>query len=157
MAQEDIYKNNKKKAKIYKKIAPIVFWCCIGLGIVALIFAIRNSFGNIGEICDLLDSKKYNSEQLQANYLYLIEKYGEWTIGDGSHGFSIVFINIGNALFSGIMMTSTLIAVTLFIGAFVVGKWLLPKLSERVLQDNTDMVNMTILKEYDKNKESWLW
>ena len=122
--------------------------------VLALIFAIRNSFGNIAEICDLLDGKKYNGEQLQTNYLYLIEKYGEWVIGDGSHGFSIVFVNIGNALFSSIMVTSLFVSIVLFICAFIFGKWLLPKLSEQILQNNTDMVNMTILKEYDKNKES---
>ena len=152
MTHEDMYKRNQRNAKLFKRIAPIVFWGCIALGFVALIFAIRNSFGNIAEICDLLDSKQYNSEQIQQNYAYLIEKYGEWTIGDGSHGFSIVFINIGHALFSGIMITSTVISVVLFIGAFVVGKWLLPKLADHINQNNTDMVNLSILKEQDKKE-----
>lgn len=152
MTHEEVYKKNKQKAKILKKLSPIVFWGCIILSIIALVFAIRNSFGNVGEICALLDSKTYSSSQIQQNYNYLIDKYGEWTIGDGSHGFSIVFVNIGRALFSGIMITSTIIAIVLFVCAFVIGKWLFPKLSEQIEKDNQEMVNLTILRDQD-NKE----
>ena len=152
MTQEEIYKKNQKKAKIFKILSPIVFWGCLGLALVSLIFAIRNSFGNIGEICHLLDNKVYNGEQIQQNYEYLKEKWGEWVIGDGSNGFSIVFINIGHALFSGIMMTSCLLAVMFVVAAFLLGKWLFPRLSKQAEQENTDMVNLTILRDKDNSK-----
>jgi hypothetical protein len=118
----------------------------LALAILCLIFAIKNSFGNIAEICSLLENKNYTGEQLQTNYNYLVEKYGEWTIGTGANGFQITFINIAKALFSGLMITNCILSVVLFVSAYVLGKWLLPKIAEQILIDNQDMVNMTILK-----------
>ena len=152
MTQEEIYKKNQKKAKIFKILSPVVFWGCLALAIIALIFAIHNSFGNIAEICHLLDNKSYNGEQIAENYNYLKDKWGEWVIGDGSNGFCIVFINIGHALFSGVMMTSCLLSVTFLVCAWVLGKWLFPQISNQILQENTDMVNLTILREKDNSK-----
>jgi hypothetical protein len=94
----------------------------------------------------LLENKNYTGEQLQTNYNYLVGKYGEWTIGTGANGFQITFINIAKALFSGLMITNCILSVVLFVSAYVLGKWLLPKISEQILIDNQDMVNMTILK-----------
>ena len=139
MTQEEIYKKNQKKAKIFKILSPVVFWGCLALAIIALIFAIHNSFGNIAEICHLLDNKSYNGEQIAENYNYLKDKWGEWVIGDGSNGFCIVFINIGHALFSGVMMTSCLLSVTFLVCAWVLGKWLFPQISNQILQENTDV------------------
>ena len=146
LTPEEIYKRNQKRAKVLKIMAPIVFWVCLAVGVACLIFAIKNSFGNIAEICDMLDNKKFTGEELQANYQTLIAKYGEWVIGDGGNGFTISFINIGKALFSGIMITNVILAVVFFGSAFILGRWLLPKISAQILVDNQDMVNITILK-----------
>jgi hypothetical protein len=146
LTAEEIYKKNQKKSKVLRIISPIVFWGCLALAVLCLIFAVKNSFGNIAEICTLLENKNYTGEQLQENYAYLIDKYGEWTIGTGANGFQITFINIAKALFSGLMITNCILSVVLFVSAYVLGKWLLPKISAQILIDNQDMVNMTILK-----------
>lgn len=149
LSAEEIYKKNQKKAKVFKRLAPICFWGFLALSIMCLIFAIKNSFGNMAEILDLLDSKKYNGEQIKQNYLFLIDKYGEWVIG-GSNGFTITFVNVGKALFSGLMITNLILCVLFLVSAYVLGKWALPKIAEQILSDNQDMVNMTILKQKDK-------
>lgn len=147
LTPEELYKKNQKKAKVLKKIAPFVFYGCIGLSILCLIFAIKNSFGNIAEIIELLDNKKYTGEQLKSNYSYLITKYGEWVIGTGSAGFQITFVNVGNALFSGVMIVCMVLFVVFLVSAFVLGRWLLPKIANQITEENQEMVNMTILKQ----------
>ena len=101
---EQKYKRNQKRAKFCKVLTPVLFWICLAIAFSCLLLAIKNSFGNIAEIVDLLDSKKYNGDELRSNYEYLIAKYGEWVIGTGGQGFTITFVNIGNALFSGLMI-----------------------------------------------------
>lgn len=152
LTPEEIYKRNQKKSKVLRILAPICFWGFLALSVLCLIFAIRHSFGNVAEICNLLDSKKFTGEELQTNYNYLIEKYGEWVIGNGGTGFQITFVNIGHALFSGLMITNCIFFVVFLVSAYVLGKWLLPKLSAQILLDNQDMVNLTILKN-QKEKE----
>lgn len=147
---QEIYKSNQKKSKILRISAPIVFWVFIALSILCLILAIKNSFGNVAEIIDLLDSKRFTGEELQANYSYLVAKYGEWLIGNGGSGFQITFVNIGHALFGGLMVTSLVLCVLFLAGAYILGKWVLPKLAEQILIDNQDMVNETILKQSSK-------
>lgn len=146
LTPEQVYKRNQKWAKALGILAPIVFWGFLALAVVCLIFAVRNSFGNIAEIMNLLDDKKYTGEQLAENYNLLVEKWGEWIVGNGGTGFQIKFINIGKAVFSGLMIFNLTMSVVLFIGAFVVGKWLLPMLSRNITQNNQDMVNLTVLK-----------
>ena len=150
LTAEEIYKKNQKKSKVLRIISPIVFWGCLALAVLCLIFAVKNSFGNIAEICTLLENKNYTGEQLQENYTYLIDKYGEWTIGTGANGFQITFINIAKALFSGLMITNCILSVVLLVSAYVLGKWLLPKISAQILIDNQDMVNLTVLKQQNK-------
>ena len=147
LTPEEVYKRNQKRAKVLKIIAPFVFYGCIVLSILCLIIALKNSFGNIAEIMDLLDGKKFTGEELQANYKFLIDKYGEWVIGTGGSGFTITFVNVGNALFSGVMIICLFFFVIFLVSAFVLGKWLLPKLANQINEDNQDMVNMTILKQ----------
>lgn len=150
LSAEEIYKKNQKKSKILRILAPVCFWGFLLLSIVCLIFAVKNSFGNIAEIMDLLDNSKWTGEQLEANYTYLIGKYGEWVIGNGGNGFTISFINIGKALFSGLMIANCFLSVLCFASAYVLGKWVLPRLAEQILIDNQDMVNLTILKNQNK-------
>ena len=87
---------------------------------------------------------------MQANYTYLVEKYGEWVIGNGGNGFTITFVNVGKALFSGLMITNVILSGVLFISAYVLGKWLLPKISAQILIDNQDMVNLQVLRSNEK-------
>lgn len=152
LTPEEIYKRNQKKSKVLRILAPICFWGFLALAIICLILAIKNSFGNVAEIINMLDTKKYTGEELQANYQFLVEKYGEWVIGNGGAGFQITFVNIGHALFSGLMITNCILSVVFLVSAYVLGKWLLPKISAQILLDNQDMVNMTILKN-QKGKE----
>lgn len=147
MTKEQIYKKNQKRAKVFKTIAPVVFWVMIALSVIMFLFAIRHSIGNIAEIVDLLDSKKFNGVQLQEHYNYLIEKYGEWIIGNGNNGFVLTFINIGNAVFSGVAVLSSVFSLLFLIGAYVLGKWILPTLSAQITQQNQDMVNITVLQK----------
>ena len=153
LTPEEIYKKNQKKSKVLRMLAPICFWGFLALSVICLIFAIKNSFGNVAEIINMLDTKKYTGEELRANYQFLTEKYGEWVIGNGGSGFQITFINIGHALFSGLMITNCIFFVVFLVSAYLLGKWLLPKLSAQILLDNQDMVNLTILKDHSKKKE----
>ena len=147
LSAEEVYKRNQKRAKVFKILAPICFWLFLGLAVLCFVIAVKNSFGNVVEIIALLDDKKYTGLELKDNYNFLVEKYGEWVIGTGNNGFTITFINIGNALFSGFMVLSLVLSLLFLISAFVLGKWLLPKLSKQILADNQDMVNLTILKQ----------
>lgn len=150
LTPEQIYKRNQKRSKVLRILAPIAFWGFLTLAFICLIFAIRNSFGNVAEIMDMLETKNHTGEELRENYEFLIEKYGEWIIGSGSTGFTISFINIGHALFSGIMITNCICFVIFLIAAYVFGKWLLPKWSEQILINNQDMVNLAVLKNTKK-------
>ena len=82
LTPEEIYKRNQKRAKIMRKIAPFVFWGFIGIAIVCFILAIHNSLGNINEIIQQLNSKKYTGEELQAHYNALV-RYGKSHNGQG--------------------------------------------------------------------------
>lgn len=149
---EEVYKSNQKKAKIMRILAPIVFWSFIAIAIICFIMAIRHSLGNIAEITNKLNTKKYTGEELQANYNALIQKYGEWTIGNGGMGFQIKFVNIGRACFSGIMIANFVLSGTFLLLAFLLGKWILPKTANIIEQNNIDMVNLTILRNEDKKE-----
>ena len=153
LTPEETYKRNQKVSKILRILAPICFWGFLVLSVICLIFALKNSFGNVAEIYNMLDSKKYSGEQLQENYAFLTAKYGELVVGNGGAGFVITFVNVKRAMFSGFMIVNAILCVTFFLAAYVLGKWILPKISKQVLIDNQDMVNMTILKSSDKNKE----
>lgn len=153
LTPEEIYKRNQKKSKVLRILAPICFWGFLALAIICLILAIKNSFGNVAEIINMLDTKKYTGEELQANYQFLVEKYGEWVIGNGGSGFQITFVNIGHALFSGLAITNCIFFVVFLVSAYLLGKWLLPKLSSQILLDNQDMVNLVVLKDHSNKKE----
>lgn len=144
---QDKYKSNVKKSKIYARISPFVYWGLLAISLICLFIALKNSLGNFAEMVDLLDKKTYTGEELQANYTYLIEKYGEWVIGNGANGFQITFINVKNVIFSGVMAINLAFSVVLFIFANLLGKWLLPLYAKKLREDSQDMVNIEILKD----------
>ena len=127
---------------------------------------ITNSVGNITEIISLLDKDKYTGEQLQENYQYLIERWGEWVIvGKSANIFKIQFVNIGNAFFSGLMITFLVLGIVCFACSIVLGKILFPKLAQYYSDNNQDMVNIATLqthaevtkknKKEKSDKEDW--
>ena len=60
----------------------------------------------------------------------LWKKWGEWTvIGNDGSAFEVSFVNIGVALFSGLMKTYLILTIISFSTAIIVGKVLFPKLS----------------------------
>lgn len=152
-SNEEIYKNNQRKAKIMRRIAPILFWSFMALSVLCFFLAIKNSLGNINEIVNLLNSKKFTGEELQANYDYLIEKYGEWVIGNGGAGFTIKFVNIARAAFSGMMVAMFTLSGIFMLFGFLLGKWILPKTAQIIEQNNVDMVNLTVLRNEDRRNE----
>lgn len=152
MTKQELYEKNRKKAKVLKTAAPIVFWGLLILAVLFFIVALKNSVGNMDEITSLLNSKKFTGEELQANYLYLTEKYGEWVIGNGGTGFTLTFINVKNAVFGGFAVFTGIVSIVCFIGAWVLGKWLFPSLSEKITQANQDMVNLTVLENSEKTE-----
>lgn len=149
---EQLYKKNQKRARAFKVLAPIVRWGMLVLGVMFLILAIKNSIGNVLEIKSLLNSKTLTGEELKANYDMLIEKYGEWHIGNGGAGFSIEFIDITNAIFSGVAITCFSLSIICFASSYVFGKWLLPILAKQIDENNQNAVNLTVIKMAEKDK-----
>lgn len=147
---EEIYISNQKKAKIMKKLAPILFITFMVLSGLCLFIAVSRALGNAHEIISKLDSKRYTGEQLQANYDMLIAKYGEWVIGNGGAGFTIKFVNIGRAIFSGLMISMFTLSGVFMVCAFLLGKLILPKTAQIIEQNNKDMVNLTVLRNEDR-------
>ena len=152
LTSEQIYKRNQKRSKALRILAPICFWGFLALSLLCFVLAVKNSLGNVAGIMRLLDTKKYTGEELRENYGLLVDKYGEWVIGNGSKGFEITFINIGRAVFSGFMIANAVCSVVFFLSAYILGKWTLPKISAQILLDNQDMVNLTILRDSEENK-----
>jgi len=153
LTAEQKYKRNQKLAKFFKVLAPVVFWGFLCLAVFCLIFAIKHSFGNVREILELLDDKKYTGESLLQNYEFLISKYGEWVIGNGGAGFQVKFVNVGNAVFSKLMIMNCLFFIVFLSSAFLLGKWLLPKIANQITAANQDMVNLMVLKGAENKKE----
>ena len=146
------YEKKHKVAKILKKIAPIIFIVSLVIGSLFLISTIKHSLGNFGEMVDMLDKKAHTGEELQENYAYLIEKYGEWVIGNGSNGFQISFINIKNVLFGKFAIISFMSSIFFFVFAFVI-KWLLPTIAKEIDDENDSMVNLANLETNQKINE----
>ena len=67
-------------------------------------------------------------------------------VGNGNGGFQIMFIDVKYAIFNGISITTGILFIVCFVGAWVIGK-LFPKIADKIKQDNQDMVNLTILEK----------
>ena len=157
LTPEQLYKKNQLKVRIFKILAPIVFWGFLALSFMFFMLMIKNSVGNITEIINLLDEDTLTGEQITQNYQYLIEKYGEWVIvGDAGGVFSIQFVNIGNAFFSGLATTFLTLGIICFAISIIVGKIVFPKLAQYYTYNNQNMVNVATLQthaEITKNKK----
>lgn len=136
----------------------------LALTIVFFGLMIQNSIGNIVEILDLLDKDVYNETQLVENYQYLVGKWGEWEIiGENQLGLVIRYVDVSNALFSGLMMTYMSLTVASLVFALLVGKLIFPLLSKMYKNANDEMVDMATLTSAgqieemakSKKKEEW--
>ena len=152
-----MYKKNQFKAKLFKRIAPIVFWTFLGLSILFFVLMVQNSVGNITEIISLLDKDSLTGDQIQQNYGYLVDKWGEWTIiGENGGLFSIQFVNIQNAFFSGLMATFLTLGIVCLSISIIGGKIVFPKLAQYYTDNNQSMVDIATLQthaEVTKNKK----
>ena len=147
MTAEQIYKLNKTKSKVFKMLGPITFWICIVLTIIFFALAIENSIGNVTEIIDLLDTDNYTGLEIEENYRYLVEKWGEWTImGGPTSTVTIRYIDIREALFSGLMVTYTVLTVVFLVLGITFGKVVFPQLSKMYTNNNDEMVDLATLK-----------
>ena len=142
-----MYKKNLQKSKIFKRLAPVVYWVFMALFVLFVILTISNSWGNITEIIHLLDKDAFTGEEISQNYQYLIEKWGEWVIiGKNAGMFSVQFVDIRKAFFSGLMITYISLAIISICVAIIIGKILLPKLAQLYSDNNQNMVNMATLQ-----------
>ena len=107
----------------------------------------------------MLDKDIYTGEELSANYQYLIEKYGEWIIiGKNAGVFSVQFVDIRAAFFSGVMIAYIIFSIICFTIAIIAGKIVFPKMAQYYADNNQDMVNMATLQtnaeiQKQKNKK----
>lgn len=115
---------------------------------------IQNSVGNITEILRLLDKDVYTGEEIAEHYGQLVEKWGEWEIvGADSAGLVIRYVDIRNALFSGLMITYAILTVAALILAVVLGKIVFPQLAKVYTNNNAEMVDVATLKSAQKIDE----
>ena len=122
---------------------------------------IQNSIGNITEILHLLDKDIYTGEEIAEHYEYLVEKWGEWEIvGADSAGLVIRYVDIRNALFSGLMITYTILTVVSLSLSIILGKIVFPQLAKLYSNNNAEMVDVATLKSAQKiedmtSKKEW--
>lgn len=129
----------------------------------------KNSVGNVTEILQLLDKETYNATQIRENYQYLVSKWGEWEIiGENSAGFVVRYVDVGAALFSGLMIVYACLSAAALCLAIVFGKIVFPLLAKHYKSANDEMVDMATLtsatlieqmsketKKTKKNEEGW--
>lgn len=79
--------------------------------------------------------------------MQLVDKWGEWEIiGEDSAGLVVRYVNIGNALFSGLMRVYTVLTVISLCVAVVLGKIVFPSLAKLYKNNNEEMVDLATLK-----------
>lgn len=125
-----------------------MFWILLIISIVFLCLALYNSIGNVVEIINLLDTDQYTRAELEINYDMLKERWG-W----GEAGISVKYINIGAALFSGLMVTFTTLTIIFFLLAIILGKILLPMLGNMYKNNNDELVDITTLRTMEQVNE----
>lgn len=125
---------------------------------------IENSIGNVTEILNLLDKDKYTGEEIAEHYAYLVEKWGEWEIvGANNAGLVIRYVDVRNAMFSGLMVTFTVLTIVSIAVNFILTKVVFPQLIKMYTKNNDELVDVATLKsaakidEIVKNKETKEW
>lgn len=111
----------------------------------------------------LLDESSLTGQEIENNYSYLIDKWGEWTIvGEAGGLFSIHFVDIRQAFFSGMMITFLILAILSLAISIILGKIVFPKLAQYYKDNNQDMVNIAnletnaeVVKNKNKKEEEW--
>lgn len=124
---------------------------------------IKNSVGNVTEILDLLDKEKWSGEELRMNYAELVEKWGEWEIvGDGMAGVVVRYVDVGNALFSGLAITYLCLMILSLTFAVLFGKLIFPLLRNHYKNANDELVDVATLQSaqqindmHKKGKKEW--
>lgn len=163
MTAEQIYRKNKKKAKVFAILTPIIWYLFLGIAVVSFILMLKNSLGNILEISEMLDKDIWTRDELQENYQILVQKWGEWEIfGAGGAGISVKYVDITNALFSGIAIIFATIAFVSFVMAIVLGKIVFPLLRKHYKNLNDELVDIATLQSAakidnmtKKSKKEW--
>lgn len=166
LTAEQIYRQNKRKHKLFSRLSPIIFYLFLALALVFFILTIKNSIGNVIEILHLLDDDIYSGEQIAKNYEYLVNKWGEWEIvGAGSAGLVIRYVDVRTAMFSGLMITYTILCIISILCAVIFGKILFPQMAKLYKNNNDEMVDVATLKsaqqieeftrKKNKDKEEW--
>lgn len=124
--------------------------------------AFKNSVGNVTEILAALDKENYTALELQENYQSLVARWGEWElVGENSAGLAIRYVDVRNALFSGMMITYTTFCAIFFVCAIVFGKIVFPMLAKHYENTNTELVDMATLKsaeqinQISKSRKEW--
>lgn len=108
---------------------------------------LKNSIGNITEILNMLDEDIWSGKEIQENYEYLVNKWGEWEIvGEGNAGIVIRYVDVGNALFSGLAITFATCAFISFAVSIVFGKIILPLLYKHYKNSNEELVDIATLQ-----------
>lgn len=101
-----------------------------------------------------MDKDVYTDEEIAEHYKYLVEKWGEWEIvGADSAGLVIRYVDIRNALFSGLMITYTILTAVSLLLAIVFGKIVFPQLAKLYSNNNDEMVDVATLKSAQKIEE----
>lgn len=142
LTSEQIYKRNKKRSKVFKVLAVISWYFFLVLTLFFLFLMIRNSVGNITDILSKLDKNVYNKEELIANYNELAQIWGEWEL----IGVSVRYIDVGNALFSGLMVTFSTLSLVSILLAIILGKIVFPLLKRYYENANEEMVDIATLQ-----------
>lgn len=154
LTAEQVYKKNRKKQKMLAVLGPVAKWGFLALAALFFLLTIKNSVGNITEILRLLDKDVYTGEQLSENYRALIERWGEWEIvGENAAGLVVRYVDIRNALFSGMMTVFLVLTVISLFLSVLLGKIVFPQLAKYYETSNAEMVNLETLKSAQKINE----
>lgn len=144
---EQIYRANKKKVKIYTILGPVTWYVFLALALCFLGLALKNSVGNVLNIIERLDKEIYTAAEIRQNYTDLAQRWGEWEIvGEENSVFTIRYINVANAMFSGVMKTFFALTIVALIVAILFGKIVFPALKKMHTINNEELVDLATLK-----------
>lgn len=107
----------------------------------------KNSVGNVTEILNLLDDDKWSGEEIRQHYTELIDKWGEWEIvGKDGAGIVVRYVDVRNAMFSGLAITFGSLMFVSLLFAIVFGKIVFPLLKKHYENTNDELVDIATLQ-----------